>query len=192
VILGRKSSQFAVTFQSLEATTFKATLVGKTRIFDGQFSRRPAAPKFEFDSALEPIDKQYVYRRPSTKHICEHVVTFFSNRTSQFQSLLVHKTSLEGHMHLEQLEQSKVSKKGGAWADFGRRRSKVHRLEHDSDTSDDEESVAKGLLTEEVGYAMATIDIPDALITNAFTPNAEIDLIQPLRVTLVSRLLVPK
>lgn len=95
-------------------------------------------------------------------------------------------------MHLEQLEQAKVSKKGGPWADFGRRRSKVHRLEHDSDTSDEEELVAKELLTEEAGYAMSTIDIPDALIVDAFTPNAEIDLIQPLRVTLVSRLLVPK
>lgn len=170
----------------MEATDFKATLVGKTRIHDGQFTRRPTAPKFEFDSTLDPINKQYIYRRPSTKHICEHVVTFFSQRTSQFQSLIVHKTSLSDHVHLEQLNARKTSKKGGPWADFGRKRSKVHRLEYNFEEEEEEE------LTEEGGYAMSSLDVPDALIVDAFDPDPTLDPIRPLRVTLVSRLLAPR
>lgn len=191
--MGQKSSQFSITFQSLEVTTFKAIFIGKTRIHDGQFVRKLVAPKFEFDSILDRIDKQYIYRRPSTKHVCEHVVTYFNKRTSQFQSLLVHKTSLEDHVHLEQLNQKKTSKKGGAWADFGRKRSKVHRLEHDSnENSDDEISPAKEEITDEGNFPVPILDIPDELITDAFIPNQEVDLIRPLRVSVIARLLVPR
>ena len=194
MILGQKSSQFSITFHSLEATNFKAIFVGRTRIHDGQFSRKPTTPNFEFDSTLDKnlIDKQYIYRRPSTKHICEHVVTYYNNQTSQFQSLLVHKTSLRDHVHLEQLNQKKISKKGGVWVDFGRKRSKVHRLEHDSDISDDENSAAKEEIVEERNFQVSILDIPDELITDAFVPNQELDLIRPLRVTAIARLFVPR
>jgi hypothetical protein len=192
VILGQKSSQFSIIFQSLEAMNFKGIFVGRTRIHDGQFSRKPAIPKFEFDSVLDQINKQYIYRRPSTKHICEHVVSYFNNRTSQFQSLLVHKTSLGDHVHLEQLNQKKISKKGGVWADFGRKNSRVHRLEHDSDISDDEYSATKEENTKEGYFPMPILDIPDELITDAFVPNEDINLIRPLRVTVIARLLVPR
>jgi len=191
--LGQKSSQFSITFQSLEATNFKAIIVGKTRIHDGQFTRKLVAPKFEFDSTLDKIDKQYIYRRPSTKHVCEHVVTYFNKRTSQFQSLLVHKTSLGDHVHLEQPNQKKISKKGGVWADFGRKRSMVHRLEHDSnENSEDGNSIANEEITEEGNFSVPILDIPDDLITDAFIPNQEIDFIKPLRVTVIARLLVPR
>jgi hypothetical protein len=93
-------------------------------------------------------------------------------------------------VHLEQPNQRKLTKKGGPWADFGRERSKVHRLEHDSNP--DESSEASDALTEEGGYDVPILDVPDALITDAFTPNLEIDLIRPLRVTLIAGLLVPR
>lgn len=92
-------------------------------------------------------------------------------------------------MHLEQLNQRKSSKKGGAWAEFGRKKSGVHRLNHEDDMFD---QVASDEIAEEGNYAVSVLDIPNALITDAFAPNQEIDLIQPLRVTVVARLVVPR
>ncbi|XP_073389836.1 uncharacterized protein [Physcomitrium patens] len=189
VILGQRSSQFSVTFQCSEAASYKAIFIGRTLIHDGQFQLKAEAPQFAFDSTLEKLDKQFIYRRPSTMHVCEHVVTYFNKRTSQFQSLLVHKTSVGDHVHLEQLNQRKSSKKGGAWAEFGRKKSGVHRLNHEDDMFD---QVASDEIAEEGNYAVSVLDIPNALITDAFAPNQEIDLIQPLRVTVVARLVVPR
>lgn len=54
------------------------------------------------------------------------------------------------------------------------------------------DQVASDEIAEEGNYAVSVLDIPNALITDAFAPNQEIDLIQPLRVTVVARLVVPR
>jgi len=152
-----------------------------------------AAPKFEFDSLIDKIDNQYIYRRPSTKHMCEHVVTYLNRRTSQFRSLLVHKTSVGGHVNPDQFNQKRICERRGLPVDFGRKDSKVHRLKHDSNDNSNNESLISEEETIEGGnFSTSILDIPNELTKDAFIANEDIDFIQPLRVTVIARLLVPR
>lgn len=76
------------------AASHSIILAGYQRIYDGKYSERRRSTQFVFDSTFDRKDEQYVYRRPEKKHVCEHVVSFFSKKKDSFAHTLAHKTSI--------------------------------------------------------------------------------------------------
>ncbi|CAM6126072.1 unnamed protein product [Calypogeia fissa] len=94
VILGHSSYPFEVEFFPRCAESYSFVLTGYQRIYDGNFSERRRSTQFVFDSTFDRKDDQYVYRRPEKKHVCEHVVSFYSKKQDSFAHTLAHKTSI--------------------------------------------------------------------------------------------------